>query len=104
MINNLQKKLIPPPLPDSKGTKYIQKAVGSFLFYSRALNSIMLPDLNDIRTQQAVPTLQSKEHIQQLLDYVNTYPNDFLRYNEVTCNYMLIVMLPFYFSQRQEVE
>ena len=68
------------PLLDPKGTKYIQSAVGSLLYYARAIDSTMLPALNQIGTQQAQPTENTKQAVQQLLDNANTYKNGIIRY------------------------
>ena len=68
------------PFLDKKDITYVQSVVGTFLYYARALDSTMLPALNNIGSQQAHPTVKVKEKIQQLMDYANTYPNVFLRY------------------------
>lgn len=51
-----------------------------FIFYAKALYNTILPALNDIRTQQAQPTQKTKQVVQQLLDYANTYKNVFLQF------------------------
>ena len=68
------------PLLLPKDIKYIQVVVGTLLYYARALDSTMLPALNDIGSQQALPTEKVKQKIQQLLDYANTYKNLFVRF------------------------
>jgi len=40
----------------------------------------MLPALNEISTSQAAPTVETKNKIQWLLDFVATYPNATIRY------------------------
>ena len=65
-----------------KETKYIQSVVGTFLYYARAIDSTMLPALNQIGSQQAQPTVKLKEKIQRLLDYAYTIkilPSDFIK-------------------------
>ena len=47
------------PFLNPKEIKYIQCAVGTFLYYARALDCTMLPALNDISSQQAHPTEKS---------------------------------------------
>ena len=66
-----------PYLPP-KQIKYIQRVVGTFLYYARALDSTMLTSLNDIGSQQALPTTNVSEKAQQLMDYANTYPHVFV--------------------------
>lgn len=68
------------PFLSPKDTMYVQTVVGTFLYYARALDSTMLPALNNIASQQAHPTVETKEKIQQLLDYAHTYPNVFRCY------------------------
>ena len=68
------------PLLDLKGKKYVQQAVGSFLYYGRALDSTMLPAINTIRAQQALLTTNTLKAVQQLLDYANTYKDIHVRY------------------------
>ena len=61
-------------------TKYIQSGVGALLYYARAIDGSILPALNSIGTQQAQPTQQTKQNLQQVLDYVATYPDVILRF------------------------
>ena len=61
-------------------TKYIQSVTGSHLYYGRAIDYTILPALNEIASEQAQPTQQTKQKAQRLMDYVNTYPDSFLRY------------------------
>ena len=61
-------------------TKYIQSVTGSLLYYGRAIDYSILPALNEIASEQAQPTQQTKKKAQRLMDYVNTYPDAFLRF------------------------
>ena len=63
------------PVLNATKTKWIQSAIGSILFYSRALDSTMLPTLHTLSTQQALPTKQTQQDVHCLLDYANTYKN-----------------------------
>ena len=63
------------PLLLPKQTKYVQQIVGSLLYYVRAVDSTILPALNQISRQQANPTQQTLAKCHQLLDYYNTYKN-----------------------------
>ena len=59
---------------------YIQSTVGSFLYYGRAIDSSILPALNEIGTTQAQPTEKTKKECQRLMDYLNTYPDVKIRF------------------------
>ena len=67
-------------LLDKKETTRIQRIVGLFLYYARALESPILPALNDIGQQQAKPTVNTKKEAEWLMDFLWTYPNARLRY------------------------
>lgn len=62
---------IPLSLPRKKQYMY-QIVVGTFLYYTWALDNKMLRTSNDTWTQQAYPIQKIMEKIQQLLDYGNT--------------------------------
>ena len=68
------------PVLNKTGIRWVQSAIGSLLYYGRALDNTILPALNEIGTQQAQPTEKTKQKIHQLLDYVNTYKNAILRF------------------------
>ena len=68
------------PLFPPNEFKYIQRVGGTFLYYARALDNTMLTALNDIGSQQALPTFNVKKKTQQLLDYANTYKNVYVRF------------------------
>ena len=57
------------PLLNEKGINIIQGIVGALLYVGRAVNNKLLVALSAIGAQQAAA-------IEQLLDYVATYPND----------------------------
>lgn len=76
------------PLLSPDKIVYIQQAVGTLLYYARALDNTMLTTLNDIGTQQALPTQKVKQKVQQLLDYANTYKKILLDIRQVIYNYM----------------
>ena len=61
-----------PPL-NEKGIKSI---VGALLYVGRAVNNKLLVALIAIGAQQAAETEETEAAIEQLLDYVATYPND----------------------------
>ena len=68
------------PLLSPKETKYIQSVTGYFLFYRRAIDYTTLPALNEIASSQAMPSKNTKQKLQQLMDYLHTYPDAFLRF------------------------
>ena len=53
-------------------TTYIQSVTGSLLYYGRAIDYSILPALNEIASEQAQPTQQTKKKAQRLMDYVAT--------------------------------
>jgi hypothetical protein len=64
-----------PPL-DAAGVKRIQGIVGSLLYYARAVDNKLLTTLSAIGAQQAKATENTRNAVDQLLDYVATYPTD----------------------------
>ena len=56
-----------------KEIKYIQLVVGTFMYYTQALDGIMLPAINDISSQQAPPTANTMNKSKKLLDYTAAY-------------------------------
>ena len=67
-------------LLNPKEIQYIWSVTGSFLYYGRALDNTTLPALNEIVSEQAQSTQQAMEKAQCLMDYVITYPNNYIRY------------------------
>ena len=61
---------------NEKGIKRIQGIVGALLYRGREVNNKLLVALSAIGAQQAATTEATAEAIEQLLDYVATYPND----------------------------
>jgi hypothetical protein len=68
-----------PPL-DKKGKKYIQEVIGTFLYYARCVDSIMLPALGPLATQQANPMQNTKKLVHQFLNYATTHPDAIITY------------------------
>ena len=58
------------------GIKRIQGIVGALLYVVRSVNNKTLVELSAIGVQQAAATEDTAKAIEQLLDYVATYPND----------------------------
>ena len=59
----------PPPPLTGKEAKYVQEVAGTFLYYTRAVDSTILPALSAIATEQANPINKTRATIKQLLDY-----------------------------------
>ena len=69
-----------PPLTQ-KEQKRVQTVVGTFLYYGRAVDSTILPAINDIASSQAMPTTKTNKQIEMLLDYyLATNPNATIRF------------------------
>lgn len=68
------------PKLNATDTKRVQAISGTLLYYSRAVDPILLPALNEIAMQQSAPTQNTMNKCNQLLDYVATYPNATIRY------------------------
>ena len=81
-----QQKFVPPPDKSTKlgptETTHIQRIVGSFLYYGRAVDPTILPAINEIGYSQAQPTQQTQDKCKQLLDYLYTHPTATLRYHK----------------------
>ena len=69
------------PLLTPAQTKWVQSVVGTFLYYSCAIDCTLATALNDIARQQSSPIETVKKKCIQLMDYVATYPNCYLRYH-----------------------
>ena len=70
---------ITPTLP-LEGIKFIQKVVGSLLYYGRAIDNTILPAVNELSITQAKPTEKTKEAANMLLDYLMTHPDAKIRF------------------------
>ena len=68
------------PLMLPKEVTYVQRVVGSFLYYARAIDSTMLTALSQIAHQQSQPTDNTMKKCQQLMDYTNTYCDTAVRF------------------------
>jgi hypothetical protein len=67
------------PLPPAGKTR-VQKVVGSFLYYGRAVDITILKALNTLARQQSAPTTKTAETTNHLLDYLATHPDTSIRY------------------------
>jgi hypothetical protein len=65
---------------DKDGVKRVQAIVGALLYYARAVDNKLLVALSELGQQQAAATEATNDAINQLLDYVATYPADGITY------------------------
>jgi hypothetical protein len=72
----------PSPLLSKAEKTYIQAVTGTLLYYARAVDSTILTTLNAIATQQAAPTQDTLEEIQQVLDYCASQEEAILTYHK----------------------
>jgi hypothetical protein len=68
-------ELYSPPL-STEGIKRNQGIIGALLYYARAVNNKLLATLSTLSSQQAPATKATNNAINQLLDYLATYPNN----------------------------
>ena len=62
--------------------RHIQRVVGSFLHYARAVDNTIHPALNSLGSKQAAPAQQTNNDANMLMDYLYTHPNATLRYHK----------------------
>jgi hypothetical protein len=67
-------------LLDKEGKLRVQQVISSFLYYARAVDMTILHALNSIAAESSKPTERTMERVEQLLDYMHTYPNAVVRY------------------------
>jgi hypothetical protein len=63
------------PKLDKANKKRTQQIVGSFLYYAHAVDPTILMALFAITSQQAAPTEDTRNRINQFLDYMTTQPD-----------------------------
>lgn len=56
-------------------TGLVQSICGTMLYYACALDSTILPALNELAAKQASPTQETMHACRQLLDYAATHPD-----------------------------
>jgi hypothetical protein len=69
------------PCQNDAQKKCIQLIVGSFLYYAQAVDPTILMALSEIASQQAAPTENMMEQVNQLLDYMWTHPDAIIWYH-----------------------
>ena len=70
------------PLND-KGINRVQDIVRALLYVGRAFKNKLLASLRAIGAQQAAATKETADAIDQLLDYVATYPDNGINFRKV---------------------
>eukprot|EP00543_Licmophora_paradoxa_P016971 CAMPEP_0202474320 /NCGR_PEP_ID=MMETSP1360-20130828/92320_1 /ASSEMBLY_ACC=CAM_ASM_000848 /TAXON_ID=515479 /ORGANISM="Licmophora paradoxa, Strain CCMP2313" /LENGTH=231 /DNA_ID=CAMNT_0049101437 /DNA_START=1074 /DNA_END=1765 /DNA_ORIENTATION=+ len=70
------------PALDLDDKKCVQEVLGTLLYYARAIDSTIVPDIGTITTQQANPTRKTIEAVTQLLNYFAIHPNAIVRYRK----------------------
>ena len=60
--------------------KRLQQIIGTFLFYSRAVDPTLLTALSELSSAQATATDATKRACQQFLDYCASHPDGAIRY------------------------
>ncbi len=78
-----------PPL-STEGVKRIQGIIGALLYYACAVNNKLLATLSTLSSQQATATEAINAAMNQLLDYLTTYPDDGTTYcasNVILCTH-----------------
>ena len=69
------------PILSTKGKTKIQQIVGTFLFYSQAVDATMMTALIELSGQQSKPTANTAREIKQFLNYYVTYPEARIQYH-----------------------
>jgi hypothetical protein len=69
-----------PPL-STEGVKRIKGIIGALLYYAHAANNKLLATLSTLSSQQATDTEATNAAMNQLFDYLTTYPDDGTTYH-----------------------
>ena len=65
---------------DEPGRKRIQKVIGSFLYYGRAVDPTTLAALSEITGHQSKPKKQTEQQVKIFLKYITMHPEAKIRY------------------------
>ena len=98
----------------NSGIKRIQAITSSFLYYARAVDPCMLPDINEISSQQAQTTEETNTKTKVLMKYAHAYPDAKIRchtsdmqlYTDSDADYLVLPKacsrgaVHFYFSKK----
>ena len=67
---------------DENNQKRIQKIVGKFLYYARAIDPTMLVALNSLESVQTNPKIETTKKITRFLNYSATHPDTVIEYSK----------------------
>ena len=59
----------------------MQQISGTFLYYSRCIDPTIIVALNEISSQQSLPTKATRQACNMLMDYLSTHPDAKIRYH-----------------------
>ena len=65
---------------DAKDKKFVERVVGSFLYYGRAVDPTILHALSTIASEQANPTQQTLKKVTTFLNYMAIHPESIIRF------------------------
>ena len=71
---------IDSPVLKPEGKKFVQQIIGSFLYYTRAVDCTILRALNAMASESSSPTERTLKRVRQFLDYMATHPNAVIRF------------------------
>ena len=77
----LTKEYDDTPRHTAKETKLLQRVVGKFLYYARAVDPTMLHILSTLASAQTTGTQETTKQMVHFLNYCATYPDATLRYH-----------------------
>ena len=69
------------PLLNKDGTQRVRSITGAFLHYGRSVNPYILPDLNEIASEQDNPTTDTLLKLFMIMDYLYTNPEAIICYH-----------------------
>ena len=67
---------------DEKNKKRLQKIVGKFLYYAKAIDTTMLMDLKSFAAVHTKPTIETAKQITPFLNYSATHPEAITGYRK----------------------
>jgi len=70
------------PKVGDEDNKFVQQVTGTFLYYTRAVDTTMLLALSAIASEQAAPTVEKIKKTLRFLDYVTTHPDTILTFHK----------------------
>ena len=68
------------PEVDDEQRTFVQRVVGSFMYYGRGVDTTIAPGLSTLASEQAKATEETVDRTKWLMDYLATHPNATIRY------------------------